>query len=116
MARTVKVAVIGTGLAGLTAAYLLAQSSDAEVDFEVHVFDKVRIVTSSSHIIALTRFSVVVLGHGLVLHLAPHSRHKEGLENRRTYAFVSRRYVSQHLATKKRSELELLWLQATTPN
>jgi protoporphyrinogen oxidase len=44
MARTVKVAVIGSGLAGLTAAYLLARSSEAEVEFEVHVFEKVRIV------------------------------------------------------------------------
>ncbi|KAJ3758573.1 splicing factor, Prp19-binding domain-containing protein, partial [Lentinula raphanica] len=36
----VKVAVIGSGLAGLTAAYLLSGSSSSEVEFEVHVFEK----------------------------------------------------------------------------
>ncbi|GAW05010.1 nad fad-binding protein [Lentinula edodes] len=39
MPRAVKVAVVGTGLAGLSAAYLLSGSS-TEVDFEVHVFEK----------------------------------------------------------------------------
>ncbi|KAJ3843510.1 splicing factor, Prp19-binding domain-containing protein [Lentinula raphanica] len=38
--RIVKVAVIGSGLAGLTAAYLLSGSSSSEVEFEVHVFEK----------------------------------------------------------------------------
>ncbi len=41
MARTVKVAVIGSGLAGLTAAYLLTSSKDADVEFDVHLFEKV---------------------------------------------------------------------------
>lgn len=40
--RTVKVAVVGSGLAGLTAAHLLS-SSQSNVDFEVHVFEKVSI-------------------------------------------------------------------------
>ncbi|KAJ3986320.1 hypothetical protein F5890DRAFT_1005281 [Lentinula detonsa] len=40
MPRVVKVAVVGTGLAGLTAAYLLSGSSSSEVEFEVHVFEK----------------------------------------------------------------------------
>lgn len=41
--RTVKVAIIGSGLAGLTAAFLLSSASDEsrDVEFEVHVFDKV---------------------------------------------------------------------------
>jgi flavin-dependent dehydrogenase len=41
--RTVKVAIIGSGLAGLTAAFLLssANSESGDVEFEVHVFDKV---------------------------------------------------------------------------
>ena len=43
MTRTVKLAVVGTGLAGLTAAYLLKRPlEDADVEFEVHVFEKVR--------------------------------------------------------------------------
>ena len=40
--RTVKVAVVGSGLAGLTAAYRLAQGSDhGDVHVEVHLFEKV---------------------------------------------------------------------------
>ena len=45
MTRTVKLAVVGTGLAGLTAAYLLKrplQGASPDVEFEVHVFEKVR--------------------------------------------------------------------------
>jgi NAD(P)-binding Rossmann-like domain len=47
--RRVKVAVVGSGLAGLTAAYLLStahrridvQHKDGAVEYEVHVFEKV---------------------------------------------------------------------------
>lgn len=41
--RVVKVAVIGSGLAGLTAAYLLATARPEapDVEFEVHIFEKV---------------------------------------------------------------------------
>ena len=51
MTRTVKIAVVGTGLAGLTAAHLLkkqfelegaSESADSDVEFEVHIFEKVR--------------------------------------------------------------------------
>ncbi len=42
MPRTVKVAVIGSGLAGLTAAHLLClPCHDDAVEFEVHLFEKV---------------------------------------------------------------------------
>ncbi|KAK7064731.1 hypothetical protein R3P38DRAFT_56509 [Favolaschia claudopus] len=41
MTRTVRVAVVGSGLAGLTAAYLLASSHlEDGVEFEVHLFEK----------------------------------------------------------------------------
>ena len=45
MTGTVKLAVVGTGLAGLTAAHLLKRPlkcANADVEFEVHVFEKVR--------------------------------------------------------------------------
>lgn len=43
MPREVRVAVIGSGLAGLTAAYLLTtpSSKDEDVVFDVHLFEKV---------------------------------------------------------------------------
>lgn len=45
MPGQVKVAIVGTGLAGLTAAYLLTQpmakDKENEVKFEVHLFEKV---------------------------------------------------------------------------
>ncbi|KAF8060966.1 hypothetical protein FPV67DRAFT_1423103 [Lyophyllum atratum] len=37
--RQVKVAIVGSGLAGLTAAYLLS-AQETEVDFDVHLFEK----------------------------------------------------------------------------
>jgi flavin-dependent dehydrogenase len=44
MPRTVKVAVVGSGLAGLTAAHLLGHDpQNSEVRFEVHLFEKVSI-------------------------------------------------------------------------
>ena len=42
MTRTVKVAVVGSGLAGLTAAYRLSKTPRVkDVEFEVHLFEKV---------------------------------------------------------------------------
>ena len=42
MPYSVKVAVIGSGLAGLTAANLLTRPiQDSDVEFEVHLFEKV---------------------------------------------------------------------------
>ncbi|KAG6857657.1 hypothetical protein H0H87_010226 [Tephrocybe sp. NHM501043] len=42
MARQVKVAVVGSGLAGLTATYLLSNplNQESDVEFEVHLFEK----------------------------------------------------------------------------
>lgn len=42
--RTVRLAVVGSGLAGLTAAHLLKrplENTFADVEFEVHLFEKV---------------------------------------------------------------------------
>ncbi|KAJ8101722.1 hypothetical protein POJ06DRAFT_247701 [Lipomyces tetrasporus] len=39
-ARVVKVAVVGTGLAGLVSAYYLATASNARVQYSVHLFDE----------------------------------------------------------------------------
>lgn len=46
--RRVKVAIVGSGLSGLTAAYLLAKENDrlrledSDVTFDIHLFEKVR--------------------------------------------------------------------------
>lgn len=43
MVRTIKVAVVGSGLAGLTSAWLLTRSmKKKDVEFEVHIFEKVQ--------------------------------------------------------------------------
>ncbi|GJE96788.1 FAD/NAD(P)-binding domain-containing protein [Phanerochaete sordida] len=58
--RTVKVAVVGSGLAGLTAAYRLAQGSDhGDVHVEVHLFEKAATIGMDSQSI-----SVAVPGSG----------------------------------------------------
>ena len=42
MPRTVKVAVVGSGLAGLTVAHLLSKTEPGgDFEFQVHVFEKV---------------------------------------------------------------------------
>ncbi|TCD69948.1 hypothetical protein EIP91_005537 [Steccherinum ochraceum] len=54
MARTVKVAVVGSGLAGLTAAYRLAKAERmGEVEFEVHLFEKASSVGMDSHSVSV---------------------------------------------------------------
>ncbi|KAF8167858.1 splicing factor, Prp19-binding domain-containing protein [Crassisporium funariophilum] len=55
MPRIVKIAVVGTGLAGLTAAYLLSQPSEGEdVAFEVHVFEKASSIGMDSSSISVS--------------------------------------------------------------
>ncbi|KAK7058335.1 hypothetical protein VNI00_001966 [Paramarasmius palmivorus] len=53
--RTIKVAVIGSGLAGLTAAHLLTEgrSSDEDVVYEVHLFEKTSALGMDSSSISL---------------------------------------------------------------
>ncbi|TDL28936.1 hypothetical protein BD410DRAFT_781495 [Rickenella mellea] len=51
--RTVKVAVVGSGLAGLTAAHLVATSSTDDVEFEVHLFEKSAVLGMDSHSVSI---------------------------------------------------------------
>ncbi|KAL0950477.1 hypothetical protein HGRIS_007289 [Hohenbuehelia grisea] len=53
--RTAKVAVIGSGLAGLTAAYELARHYEAEdgIEFEVHLFEKTESIGMDSASVSL---------------------------------------------------------------
>ncbi|KAH8101635.1 hypothetical protein BXZ70DRAFT_106039 [Cristinia sonorae] len=54
MTRTVKVAVIGSGLAGLTAAYRIAKTERlGDVQFEVHLFEKASSVGMDSHSVSV---------------------------------------------------------------
>ncbi|KAH8992089.1 splicing factor, Prp19-binding domain-containing protein [Lactarius akahatsu] len=61
--RRVKVAVVGSGLAGLTAAYLsstafqradIQYGKDGPVEFEVHIFEKAETLGVDSHSVSLT--------------------------------------------------------------
>ncbi|KAH9005929.1 hypothetical protein EDB86DRAFT_3070997 [Lactarius hatsudake] len=61
--RRVKVAVVGSGLAGLTAAYLsstafqrvdIQYGKDGPVEFEVHIFEKAESLGVDSHSVSLT--------------------------------------------------------------
>ncbi|KAH9075737.1 splicing factor, Prp19-binding domain-containing protein [Lactarius deliciosus] len=61
--RRVKVAVVGSGLAGLTAAYLsstafqradIQYGKDGPVEFEVHIFEKAEALGVDSHSVSLT--------------------------------------------------------------
>ncbi|KAH9060797.1 splicing factor, Prp19-binding domain-containing protein [Lactarius vividus] len=61
--RRVKVAIVGSGLAGLTAAYLLSTAfqradiqygKDGPVEFEVHIFEKAETLGVDSHSVSLT--------------------------------------------------------------
>ncbi len=65
--RGVKVAIVGSGLAGLTAAYLLStvhQRADVRhnggpVEYEVHVFEKVCALTPSPPSLSNPIFSIL---------------------------------------------------------
>jgi flavin-dependent dehydrogenase len=93
MTRTVKLAVVGTGLAGLTTAYLLKrplEGDSADVEFEVHVFEKVRF--SYRLLAMLDRDKGPLDWYGLLVHFTSSSWLEGRLASRRTYAVISRRY------------------------
>lgn len=92
--RTIRVAVVGSGLAGLTAAYLLSRTEfEGPVKVEVHIFEKVRgswkslFIRSSSHPGSLS-------GHGLVISDFQNSRGEGRMARRRPHAVIPGRYVS----------------------
>jgi hypothetical protein len=98
--RTVKVAIVGSGLAGLTAGYLLTQpieSSDGkeDVQIEVHLFEKASPSSSSGLCCQLGAYGAVVatvrhFGNGLGVCVYSGGERREGLEDRRTHAVVPR--------------------------
>ena len=67
--RRVKVAVIGTGLAGLTAGHLLTTTHASGVEFEVHLFEKVRGLFFLICFLLETTCLGLHVGHGLVFSL-----------------------------------------------
>lgn len=87
MSRTVKVAVVGSGLAGLTAAHLLTKpSEDDDIKFEVHIFEKVRArALSGIRCINLTIFTVRLLR----LAWTPRQYHYHLLALRTSFASMS---------------------------
>ena len=87
--RIVKVAVVGSGLAGLTASYLLATlkaRGDVEfpagdgVEFEVHVFEKVRVLAARSDDIPHNLYTRHLMRHNVLSTVrgtpCAHSRHE----------------------------------------
>jgi predicted NAD/FAD-dependent oxidoreductase len=88
MTRTIRVAIVGSGLAGLTAAHLLVSSRlDTDVEFDVHLFEKVRYIYSE-------RFSSLYhpdcdSWYGLVV--CVNWQDRPGVENRRANAIFPRR-------------------------
>jgi hypothetical protein len=56
--RRVKVAVIGSGLAGLTAAYLLSKTrtQGSDVEFDIHVFEKVSSTDTPGNVVNVAYF------------------------------------------------------------
>ncbi|KAJ7924471.1 hypothetical protein B0H13DRAFT_1978624 [Mycena leptocephala] len=70
MTRTVKLAVVGSGLAGLTAAHLLVSSRlDTDVEFDVHLFEKVRYIYSGDSRVYITQTATLDKSPGYYPHL-----------------------------------------------
>lgn len=73
--RALKVAIVGSGLAGLTAAYLLSKSSTSDVEFEVHVFEKVSMTAICSRVTYIDQSDKGLLSwDGFLVHFDPSSR------------------------------------------
>jgi len=93
MPRTIKLAVVGTGLAGLTAAHLLKRpvgGSFEDVEFEVHVFEKVRFPNVYWRMLNCGKGPFD--WYGLFVHFTHSSWFEGRLAGRCTYAVISRRY------------------------
>lgn len=76
--KTVKVAVIGSGLAGLTTAYLVAeQSKDHDVHFDIHVFEKVTQSPTMYHPMSTIMLLDLNPRNGCLFNLPPHPGRRE---------------------------------------
>ncbi|KAG5651815.1 hypothetical protein H0H81_007287 [Sphagnurus paluster] len=114
MARKVKVAVVGSGLAGLTAAYLLSQrntntdtdtppeNAEGDVEFEVHLFEKVRgegadVLQGANEGMCLSYVGADAR-HGLLVRVpAGQGAAQQRVAGRRAHAVLPRRYACMPL-------------------
>jgi flavin-dependent dehydrogenase len=116
MARKVKVAVIGSGLAGLTAAYALTKHSVVEedgVEFEVHLFEKVNAVSALAvNPSSMATHTGVSTWHGLSVNIRTSTRrYIKLMEDRCAYAVIPGWYAYHSSLFNPTIVLNILFLR-----